>query len=80
MTEEFMREIVDKFNEEYEFLYENYDNVAGYNDALSAGEIFIEDNPDFMRMFFEVRGDICSSDREVVALAFALVDLGIAMM
>lgn len=31
-------------------------------------------------MFTDVYGDFVSSDREVVALAFALVDLGIAMM
>lgn len=80
MTEEFMREVVEKFKEEYDFLYENYDNVAGYNDALTAGELFIKDNPEFMTTFTDVYGDFVSSDREVVALAFALVDLGIAMM
>ena len=61
-----------KFNEEYEFLYNNYDRVAGYHEALQAGDKFITNYPEFVGEFVKYRGDILSSDREVVAFMFAL--------
>lgn len=61
-----------KFNEEYDYLYNNYDHVAGYQEALEAGDKFITNNLDFVREFCKYRGDILSSDREVVAFMFAL--------
>ena len=61
-----------KFNEEYEFLYNNHDRVAGYHEALQAGDEFITNHSDFVREFVEYRGDFLSSDREVVAFMFAL--------
>lgn len=61
-----------QFNKEYSFLYENHDQVAGYDEALKAGDEFISKNPDFIGEFVRYRGDFISSDREVVAFMFAL--------
>lgn len=63
---------LEEFNKEYEFLYDNHDNVVGYQEALEAGDKFITDHPDFIKEFVKYRGDILSSDREVVAFMFAL--------
>lgn len=74
-----MPDVVKKFNEEYEFLYDNNDRVAGYNEALQFGDKFIADerNRDFVRAFNKARGDLITSDREVVAFAFTLDDFGL---
>lgn len=69
---------LEKFNEEYDFLYDNYDRVAGYIEALEAGDSFIESHLDFVKEFNNYRGDILSSDREVVAFMFALESMGVA--
>ena len=61
-----------KFNEEYKFLYDNNDNVAGYNEAVDFGDEFIKKHNDFVAEFCRYRGDILSSDREVAAFAFAM--------
>lgn len=61
-----------KFQEEYNFLYENHDCVAGYNEALAQGDDFIARHPEFVGEFVKYRGDFISSDREVVAFMFAL--------
>lgn len=63
---------LNKFNEEYEFLYNNNDNVAGYEEALQVGDKFITEHSDFVGEFIRYRGDFISSDREVVAFMFAL--------
>lgn len=61
-----------KFGDAYEFLYDNNDNVAGYYDALREGDEFLKSHPEFVREFCAYRGDLISSDREVVAFMFAL--------
>ena len=61
-----------EFNKQYNFLYDHYDRVAGYDEALEAGDKFIKKHPDFIREFVQYRGDFISSDREVVAFMFAL--------
>lgn len=63
-----------QFRKEYNFLYDNYDNVAGYREALEFGDYFLkqEKNKEFVKEFILYRGDFISSDREVVAFAFAL--------
>ena len=35
-----------KFSDTYEFLYDNYDNVAGFAEAMEFGDWFIENFPD----------------------------------
>ena len=61
-----------QFTKSYNFLYNNYNNVAGYDEALKAGDNFIKKNPEFITEFVRYRGDFISSDREVVAFMFAL--------
>lgn len=67
-----IHKFLEQFNKEYDFLYDNYDNVAGYDEAVTAGDEFIKKNPKFVREFVEYRGDFISSDREVAAFMFAL--------
>jgi hypothetical protein len=73
-----IKAFLEKFNEEYDFLYDNYDRVAGYTEALEAGDSFIESHLDFVKEFNNYRGDILSSDREVVAFMFALESMEVA--
>lgn len=61
-----------QFNKEYNFLYENDDNVAGYMEALNAFDEFLPEHKDFVAEFVEYRKDFISSDREAVAFMFAL--------
>lgn len=69
--EEFTR----KFNEEYNFLYDHNDNVAGYEEAVSAFDEAMSNNQNFKRFvsdFASYRKDFISSDREAGAFMFAL--------
>lgn len=65
-----------KFKENYNFLYDNDNRVAGYYEALDYGEKIIHEHPDFVREFVKFRGDVLSSDREVAAFGFTLADFG----
>lgn len=67
-----IHEFLKEFNKQYSFLYDNNDNVAGYDEALEAGDEFIKQNPEFIGEFVNYRGDFILSDREVVAFMFAL--------
>jgi len=71
-----INEFLKRFNENYDFLYENRDAVAGYSEALEFGDEFImnDNNISFIGEFNRFRCDILSSDREVVAFAFTLSD------
>ena len=64
-----------KFSDTYEFLYDNYDNVAGFAEAMEFGDWFIKNFPDFTRNFTDYRGDILTSDREVAAYGFVIMDM-----
>lgn len=67
------------FNKQYDFLYENKDNVSGYSEALQ----WFDENSTKQEYRYLVdaivrqRGDYIASDREAVAFAFALEALGI---
>ena len=63
---------LEKFNQEYQFLYDNHDSVAGFLDALETGNQFMYDHPDFIAEFIRFRGEPITSDREVAAFMFAL--------
>ena len=65
-------QFLNEFNKEYDFLYEHCDRVAGYDEALQAGDDFLEKHGDFVGKFAKYRGDLITSDREVVAFMFAL--------
>lgn len=67
-----IEKFLQEFNKQYSFLYDNHDNVAGYKEALEEGDMFIALHNDFVAEFNRYRGDILSSDREVVAFMFAL--------
>lgn len=69
-------EFLEKFNKNYDFLYDHNDNVAGYYEALEYGEKIINEQPEFVREFVKYRGDFLSSDREVAAFGFTLSDFG----
>ena len=60
------------FSEAYAYCYENRDQVPGYGEALKFGDDFMKKHPDFVTEFAKYRGDYITSDREVVAFAFAL--------
>lgn len=65
----------EKFKQEYNFLYETEDggkSVAGYYDAIKAGETFIHQHHEFVAEFIRYRRDFISSDREIAAFMFAL--------
>lgn len=65
-----------QFAKEYNFLYDNYDNVAGYREAVSFFDEFVKRHGDFVGEFVKYRGDFISSDREAAAFAFALEAFG----
>lgn len=68
-----IQEFLEEFEKQYDFLYDNANTyVAGYDEALAAGNEFITEHIEFVREFNKYRGDILSSDREVVAFMFAL--------
>lgn len=65
----------EKFKEQYEFLYEAESggmSVAGYYDAIEAGETFVHQHNEFVAEFIRYRRDFISSDREIAAFMFAL--------
>lgn len=61
-----------QFNKEYNFLYDNDDYVAGYNEAIEAFDNFIKKHTEFVKEFVDYRKDFISSDREAAAFMFAL--------
>lgn len=70
-----IQEFKRKFDDEYEFLYNAHCNgceVAGEREALREGDEFLKTHPEFVREFCEYRGDLITSDREVIAFMFAL--------
>lgn len=72
--EKFLR----KFQKEYKFLYDNYDNVAGFRDAVKEFDFRIHHDIGFSRMvqeFARYRKDFISSDREAAAYMFAWTDM-----
>ena len=73
-----IKKILNKYNQEYNFLYNNHDKVAGYEEAVRAWDEYIN-HPDFRELIGKVikaRHDMFTSDREIGALMFALDALG----
>ena len=67
-----------KFREEYQFLYDNYDRVAGYNEAVAEFDYRMNNDPAFNRMaseFAKYRQDYITSDREAAAYMFAWAEM-----
>lgn len=66
-----------QYNKEYDFLYNNHDNVAGYSEAVNAFDDLMKSSESFVNFVREyvinVRHcDPISSDRECAAFMFAL--------
>lgn len=74
-----MKAFLNKFKEEYDFLYKNNDRVAGYDEALDYFDEWVKkpESKEFMKKFIELRGDFISSDREAAAFSFALESFGL---
>lgn len=74
-----MKAFLDKFDDEYAFLYNNEDNVAGYMEAVDAFDNDLK-KPKFKKFvqdFVAYRGDVISSDREAASFEFACESLGL---
>ena len=75
-----IHEFAKKFSEEYSFLYENRDRVAGYREAVDAFDEYLKNDVGgfrkFVGEFAKYRNDLISSDREAAAFMFALESLG----
>ena len=73
---ETMEKFLEKFNQEYDFLYNadvNNQYVVGSNEAL----VYFDNNlteveQNVLREFVRFRGDFVSSDREAIAFMFTL--------
>lgn len=62
-----------KFSDVYDFLYTYHDKVAGFKEAMTVGDWFIQNHSDFIAEFNRYRQDILSSDREVAAFEFCIM-------
>jgi len=75
-----INDFMKKFSEEYDFLYENYDRVAGFDEAVDAFDDYLANDiggfQKFVGEFVDYRHDIVSSDREAAAFMFALESMG----
>ena len=70
----------EKFGAEYSFLYDNDDNVAGYDEAVDAFDEMVSNSDAFKKFvgeFVNWRKDFISSDREAAAFMFACESFGI---
>jgi hypothetical protein len=70
--------LVNKFDENYNFLYNAEGGVAGEEEAVEAFDKYIK-NPEFKKYvaaYGNYVGDFISSDREAAAFMFAMEDLG----
>lgn len=67
-----MQKLIKQFQKEYDFLYDNCDHVAGYEEAVQAFDHFAKKNKKMIADFVKVRGDFIASDREAAAFMFAV--------
>ena len=79
-TKQFPRveELTEEFNKVYDILYKSRDTVASspsYKEALNEGNKFFEEHPAYLIELARYRGDVLSSDREIVAFIMALRNL-----
>ena len=75
-----INEFAKKFGQEYSFLYENRDCVAGFREAVDAFDEYLAKDvggfKKFVGEFVDFRKDFISSDREAAAFMFALESMG----
>lgn len=69
--------IANEVEENYIYLYNNYDNYNFYDEAIEIFDNYFEvAHKDFLAAFANYRGDFISSDREIVAFISALYETG----
>ena len=68
----------ERFIKEYDFLYDNHDRVAGYDEAVEMFDAMMDNDnfAAFVGEFVKFREDYISSDREAAAFMFALESMG----
>ena len=73
-----IQEFHEKFVKEYNFLYDHYDNVAGFDEAVDAFDTMIKNDSfkKFVGEFARYRQDIITSDREAAAFIFTMESFG----
>ena len=76
-----IKEFVEHFNREYEFLYDAHcedKNVCGEKEAMYYAKMWTNHhaNQKFMVDLIAYRGDCFTSDREMMALGFTLEEFG----
>lgn len=71
-----IHEFLERFEKEYDFIYDHDDNIAGVREATDAFDEFLKTHKDFVGEFVRFRGDFIFSDREAAAFMFALEDMG----
>ena len=73
-----IHKFAEQFRKEYNFLYNNRDNVAGYREAVDEFDAMLKHDwfKKFVGEFVDFRKDFISSDREAAAFMFALEVLG----
>ena len=74
-----IQEFHKKFVEEYDFLYANRDNVAGFDEAVDAFDTMIKNDSfkKFVLEFVLYRNDYITSDREAAAFMFTMESMGL---
>lgn len=71
-----IQEFYNRFVENYNYLYDNYDQVAGYKEAVRCfDEELLPKYKWFVQKFAIYRQDCISSDREAAAFAFTFMDM-----
>ena len=73
-----IHEFLKKYRDEYKFLYDSYDNVAGYREAVEEFDFRMEHDKAFndaVQEFVKFRQDFISSDREAAAFMFTWADM-----
>lgn len=73
-------EIIRRMNKNYKELYNNNDNIAGYDDAVRWFDHYMKISKELQELVDKIvkkRHDFIASDREAAALAFALDEMGI---
>ena len=72
-----IEKFLEQFGNEYQFLYDNCDRVAGFDDAIQEFDYRMAHDPKFNRLvceFVDYRQDFISSDREAAAFMFTFAE------
>lgn len=67
-----MKKLVRIFEEQYELLYNNQFSSPKYKKEIDAFDLFFNSNREFVHGFNRERGELLTSDREIVAFMLAL--------